>query len=291
MRFRKFIKKYWIIILLLILCPIIINFIVLIPSFLPIVGNANLWISFFGSFAGSALMAGITLYVLQEQLTQNHTENERNRKDNQKQNDYNRILTLKIQKQEINLRWFDDLKSACTQLDLAFNNNDVTLLSDMDPLSECFNQKVSFLLSRMNEAFFVFHITVNYNKHISNHGEIHRLTNYVREYLSLLSDMNCLSIYGLKLKTLLEDIDYTPEEVNNQLKSFILTNKNKMEIPEITSNRVWDLLISDDFSSLQIISKVMHILRKRIDNFHMLKIGNSINSLLESEYDNIVSFQ
>lgn len=64
---------------LLILCPVAVNYIVLTPNFLPIVGDSDKWLSFFGSFIGSAIMAGITLYVLQEQLKQNQLENRQNR--------------------------------------------------------------------------------------------------------------------------------------------------------------------------------------------------------------------
>lgn len=75
---KKIIKEYWGLLLILGFFPVIINYIVLMPSFLPVVGDSEKWLSFFGAFAGSVIMAGVTLYVLDKQLQQNHKENMRN---------------------------------------------------------------------------------------------------------------------------------------------------------------------------------------------------------------------
>lgn len=72
---KSFLAKYWWVLLLLVITPIVINYIILMPAFCPIVEDNNPWLSFFGSFVGSALMAGITLFVLEKQLKQNHAEN------------------------------------------------------------------------------------------------------------------------------------------------------------------------------------------------------------------------
>lgn len=236
MTYSEFIHKHWKLLLFLLFCPIGINYIVLCPEILPITGDSDLWLSFFGSFYGSAIMAGITLYVLQEQLRQNHDENIQNRKENKAENASNRNLTITFHLQEIELKWFEDLKLACVKLDTAFNNTDVTLVRDMNPFSEQFITRVAQLITRMNEAYFNFSLIINYHRHIANRDRIKELERYVSEYLSLLSDMNALFVYGQILKELLDNIDLSPEEVDTKLKSFIQHHKEKMELKEITDN-------------------------------------------------------
>lgn len=232
-------------------------------------------------------MAGVTLYVLDKQLSQNHEENGKNRKDNIAENQSNRELSLNLRLQEIEIKWFEDLKIACVKLYSAFNNDDVTLVSDLDPLSEQFNEKVAKLLTRMNEAYFNFQLVVNYHKNLANKAEVIKVQHYVEEYLSLLTDMNSLFVYGHVLKDCLNDIDLTPEEFNSRCKQYILKNKKEIGIPEITDKRVWDLLIDSRFDKIEYLDEVLGILRNRIDNFHMSKVGTSITELIKAEYKKV----
>lgn len=69
--------------------------------------------------------------------------------------------------------------------------------------------------------------------------------------------------------------------------AFIEEHKKKIDFPEITNNRVWDLLLENGFDSLESIPKVMNILRTRIDNFRALEVGNSITELVKAEYKKV----
>lgn len=284
MRFRDFFKRYWLIMLLLIICPVAVNYIVIIPNFLPIVGDSGEWLTFFGSFIGSAIMAGITLYVLQEQLQQNQDENRQNRDDNRTENESNRLQSQKFRLQEIELKWFDDLKQVCSKLYSAFSSNEVVIASDLDPLSDSFHDEVTRLINRMNEAYFNFQLVVNYHNNIVNIAETNNIQHLVEEYLALLSDMQGLHIYGILLKEGLEEIDYSPEELETRFKGFILKHKKEMEFPNISENRVWNLLIDDKFDKLEYLPQILNILRKRIDNFNMLSVGTTITELVKTEY-------
>lgn len=274
--------------LLLIICPVAVNYIVIIPNFLPIVGDSGEWLTFFGSFIGSAIMAGITLYVLQEQLQQNQDENRQNRDDNRTENESNRLQSQKFRLQEIELKWFDDLKQVCSKLYSAFSSNEVVIASDLDPLSDSFHDEVTRLINRMNEAYFNFQLVVNYHNNIVNIAETNNIQHLVEEYLALLSDMQGLHIYGILLKEGLEEIDYSPEELETRFKGFILKHKKEMEFPNISENRVWNLLIDDKFDKLEYLPQILNILRQRIDNFNMLIIGKAITELVKKEYRKVM---
>ena len=287
---KKLIKKYWWLICLLISIPLILS--VCCYFSLPFFNEAGsaAWLGFWGGYLGSTIMAGVTLYVLDRQLKQNQNENSQNRANNDIQNESNRNLSEKLRLQEIEIKWFEDLKQASSLLYSAFNSNDVVIVSDMAPLSDEFHGEISRLLTRMNQAFFNFHLVVSYHNGITNLHELNIIQRYVNEYLSLLSDMDSLHIYGKVLQKGLEDIDLTKEEFDLRYKEFILNHKKNMEIPEISENRVWDLLINNRFDRIEYINEVLNILRKRIDNFPMINVGDAISKLIKSEYKKIKEY-
>ena len=294
MGFCAFLKRYWLLMLLLTISPVVVNYIVLAPNFLPIAGNSETWLAFFGSFIGSAILAGITLYVLQEQLQQNQDENRQNRDDNRIENESNRLQSQKFRVQEIELKWFDDLKQACSKLYSAFSSNDVVSASDLNPMSNSFHNEVTRLINRMNEAYFNFQLVVNYHKNIENTADIvntiriNRIQHLVDEYLALLSDMQGLHMYGIFLKEGLEDIDYSADELNKRFKDFIHRRREEMKFPDISENRVWNLLTDDKFDKLEYIPQILTKLRQRIDNFNMLIVGKAITELVKKEYQKVM---
>jgi len=66
-------------IILIILAPIVVNVILCIPSFVPVVGSPKNWLSFFGGFIGSVISATVALFILYEQKNDNDTQNRLNR--------------------------------------------------------------------------------------------------------------------------------------------------------------------------------------------------------------------
>lgn len=122
---REFLKAYWWAILIILAVPILLNFIVLIPAFLPIVGGSVEWLSFHGSYIGSVIASLITLYVLYKQLQHNHEENERTRQENQAVNEKNRQLQLNILKYEQEKQWLQEMRTACVNNICSYSNNDV----------------------------------------------------------------------------------------------------------------------------------------------------------------------
>ena len=61
-----------------------------------------------------------------------------------------------------------------------------------------------------------------------------------------------------------------------------------MEFPDISENRVWNLLIDDKFDKLEYLPQILNILRQRIDNFNMLSVGTTITELVKTEYRKVM---
>ena len=99
----------WIIMLIFCL-PIAINFILLIPSFTPIVGNNVEWLSFWASYI-SANVAFIILYI--------------QRKDNKEENRNNRELQLNILKHQQEMQWLNLFRQASVEYVSAYTYNDL----------------------------------------------------------------------------------------------------------------------------------------------------------------------
>jgi len=75
--FKAFLKEYWWAILIRLGAPVLLNFIIFIPAFSPIVGGSPDWLSFYGSYIGLVIASLITLYVLYKQLQHNHEDNKK----------------------------------------------------------------------------------------------------------------------------------------------------------------------------------------------------------------------
>lgn len=78
----EWIKKYWWAILTILALPIAINYILLKPTpfSIPIVGEETDWLSFWGSYLGAVISAGVAFVILAIQYQQNKDENTANRK-------------------------------------------------------------------------------------------------------------------------------------------------------------------------------------------------------------------
>lgn len=123
--FWTFLKAYWWAISIILIAPVLLNFIILIPAFSPVVGGSLDWLSFHGSYIGSVIASLITLYVLYKQLQNNHEENEKTRRENQAVNEKNRQLQLKILKYEQETQWLQEMRSACINNINSYNVNDI----------------------------------------------------------------------------------------------------------------------------------------------------------------------
>lgn len=145
-------KKYiyaWIIIAIILATPIIINWLILKPSFFEYIGTGVDWLSFWGSYLGAIISAGVALAILYIQ-----------RKDNEKQNEENRTLQINVLKHQQKTQWLNELKSKCLEYYLGFDINALVDFKSSINISAT-TQKDSFdilkeLCDKKNSSAFSF---------------------------------------------------------------------------------------------------------------------------------------
>ena len=63
----RYIKKYFVQLLLIIVTPLVINVLMVRPKLFPITGDSSSWLGFWGSYIGAVLSSAIALYILYKQ--------------------------------------------------------------------------------------------------------------------------------------------------------------------------------------------------------------------------------
>ena len=111
----RYIKEYFIQLLLIIVTPLIINTLMVQPILFPITGDSSSWLSFWGSYIGAVLSSAIALYILYKQNQQNHTENIANRN-----------LQLSVIKYNQELDKLRDLRTALVDFQASFDYMEIT---------------------------------------------------------------------------------------------------------------------------------------------------------------------
>lgn len=149
----NFLKKYKKVSIALICIPILLSAACYfsVPYFNQ--AGSSAWLSFWGGYLGSVIMAGITLYVLEQQLSQNHNENSQNRNNNKNENISNRELQLKILTFQQEQLWLDKFRQSAGHYLEIYSYNDLVEVSNIarkDPYKAFF--MVKDLFSRAGKA-------------------------------------------------------------------------------------------------------------------------------------------
>ena len=114
-----FVKKYWWLILITFITPLILNIIMIQPVIFSIAGNDSSWLGFWGSYIGSILSSSIAIFILYKQQEQNHKENEDNRK-----------LQLSVIEYNHELEKLRDLRSALIDFQVSFDYIEITKIAE-----------------------------------------------------------------------------------------------------------------------------------------------------------------
>ena len=190
----EWIKKYWWCILVILLLPVLLNFILLIPAFTQIVGDNVVWLYFWGSYLGSIISAGVAFTILHLQRKDNSKHNEDNKTNNNLQNQANRQLQLNFIKYQQQSQWLDKFRDASLEYVHAFNYNDVVMVSNCmwDTPVEAFNM-IKNLFDRISVTNGKYAFARKQDER-ANH-----LTKYIDEqynaYKQKLSDLQWVVLY------------------------------------------------------------------------------------------------
>lgn len=128
---KEWLKKYWWAVLIILALPIVINFLLLVPAFSPIVGENTDWLSFWGGYLGALVSAGVAFVILYIQRNDNEAQNDSNRVENEKQNKANRDLQLNIMQYQQQSLWMSQFREASLEYCYAFNYNDIIMVSNI----------------------------------------------------------------------------------------------------------------------------------------------------------------
>ena len=180
-------KKYiyaWIIIAIILATPIIINWLILEPSFFEYIGTGVDWLSFWGGYIGAIISAGVAFAILHIQ-----------RKDNEKQNEANRTLQINVLKHQQKTQWLNELKGKCLEYYLGF---DINALIDFKGSINIFatTQKDSFdtlkeLCEKKNSSAFSFGLMFPPQEYLDEkeYGFLATLKDYSNIYNVVLFDI------------------------------------------------------------------------------------------------------
>lgn len=132
---KKYIKHiligFCIGIICLVIIPISINKLILKPRLFETIGTGVDWLTFWGSYLGAIISAGVAFAILHIQRKDNEKDNKNNRENNKAQNEANRQLQLNIMRYQQEIHWLDNFRSASLEYCHAFNNNDVVLVTNL----------------------------------------------------------------------------------------------------------------------------------------------------------------
>lgn len=271
---KNLLKKYWYVILIFILIPIIINCLILKPALFKFVGEDTDWLGFWGTYIATILSSIIAFYVLHKQLDQNQKENENNRQ-----------LQINILKYQQQSQWLTELKVKLTEYYNAFNLNDVNAIADRmlvretDVIKQI--KEIKLELKKIIEKFYI----ADFSKGILFSNEIKEQEIVYLTKLKLFSD---------EFYALLKDFDWYISTVfgyigNDEIlkEQFIKKTKKYQDEPHphtSNSRRMWEIIEEYEY---KIVSKNKYIIAKRMSEateyLDLKEIQKSIVELIDYE--------
>lgn len=200
-------RKYWWLCVILVLLPIALNYILLIPSFSPVVGNEVNWLSFWGGYLGSLISASVAFIILFVQRSDNKSQNEQNRVTNKNENEVNRKLQIGIMKYQLDLNNLNQFKNACIACQRAYAYNSLCEIANLT------NRDKTIPLTRIKELFA---------EAASAHRGVDIIDYEENEYTSLFlcQHKQIYKMYTqalLDLEVLVSYLDYTPDDAEKGL--------------------------------------------------------------------------
>lgn len=272
-------------ILVIAVIPALINFLILQPSIFEFVGKGTDWLMFWGSYLGAVISAGVAFIILyiqridnEKQNNDNKELNERNRINNEKQNNLNRQLQIKVIEFQQKRQWLIELKSICVDYYNIFDQNDIIDLCNLvvkknnESLERAENLLTTFI-DRNNKVVFALEFHFTKEKDETETKLLSELNKYNLVYKALIHDVQFL------VKNIKFNNDINPNNLFTEIESY----KKIYRIPEVTENRIWDILSKyDTFYVTDYYNFVIKLFDTR-KNFHSTLIQNTLAGLISYE--------
>ena len=283
----RYIKEYFIQLLLIIVTPLIINTLMVQPMLFPITGDSSSWLSFWGSYIGAVLSSAIALYILYKQNQQNHTENIANRN-----------LQLSVIKYNQELDKLRDLRTALVDFQASFDYMEITniaskfidghfgeeerarlkyLVCDIDEKGF----KATLLLDLMSSSNSVNEFNLVYNKIYNRYGLI---LGELSSFLDLMQDLP--QNKSEKRSYIEEHLKYW--EIYDKQQKEIVINK----IPEFTPQKSISEIIKSHGNYENIEEEASDIVKERLletikDSSLKENLKECIQNILSEEQNRI----
>lgn len=266
----KFFKRYWWVILAVVLAPLIINVLILWPAFFRFVGADTDWLGFWGAYIGTILSSVIAFYVLHKQLEQNHAENRNNRE-----------LQISILEYQTKSQWLTELKSKMVDFYNAFSQNDITMLGDCFGSydnKEYINKEIKRISDKMKIADFAKGLLFPSKLDNKESECLVKLKGYTEEFNAILEDLNWLV-------NLYDNENFRKDCIvrNKITQNF---KKRAKQYNNIKSQRVWNL-IDLDATKIYISSIANQRIYEGVKMISPDKIISIISELIDYEQEKV----
>ena len=232
-------KKYWWAVALIILAPVVINFVLQIPAFVQIVGDNTDWLTFWGNYLGGSISALVALFVLFKTLQQNHEENEYNRAANEEANEKNRVaieqenranreLQIRVIKHQQEMQWLNLFRQASAQYIQIYNTNDLIAIANVLAVNP---QEAHNMLKSLFDRAVIYDTQFAYLRKEDNDAEelMKKISPKFEQYNAVLQDIQ--QIIGFRRNNPVAMFGY----LVTQIPTITLTQTMKDKIAQVST--------------------------------------------------------
>ncbi len=262
-------KKYWWVIIIIIAAPLIL-FMLGYAIFMFLKANPN-WLSFLGSYIGVVISSAMAFYVLYEQLEQNHSENDENRK-----------LQMNILEHQQKTAWLADLKNRLIDYHFAFSQNDINKLAN---LYNSYSNKENIMseIKRLRDLMSAKSLGVEISFHDNTDEEdkkfVERLESHKDEFYALLKDLEWIAVF------------YDNDKVrrNKEIRTLALQDYERDDKFNVKSKRIWYILneLHSDQKCIDFTSIAKERISEGIKFFEQDIIEKEIKDIVRYEQNKI----
>ena len=238
---KEVIKQYWWIALIIMVAPIVLNYLVFTPSCQQSAGDLKDWISFWGSYLSAIISSMIAFAILVIQRKDNQIENSKNRNNNHTENENNRQLQLNVLAYQQQSQWLNNLREAMIKNIIVYHTNnlrEIIILIKNNNLS-LGQQKTKDNLEKLiytdTEVAMMMPDINTQSDYLIKYND--KRKEVYEKFSAIVKDLQVLSvIYCLQLSK--KDIDSLIAKASQNLKTIIGAFKFD---EKLTYNQVYDI--------------------------------------------------